>query len=413
MKRVFLPIAALLIADALLLIGHGIQITLLPIRAELIGFNSTQVALTGSAYFLGFIAGCLLAPRIIQRVGHIRSFAALASAFSVAVITFQWATSLDVWLILRFAIGCWMSGLYMIIESWLNESTDKNNRGSVLSVYTIINLTMIVIGQQLLNFAEPSAAGIFGLAAIMLSLAIIPVSLTTSLAPAPLPEIKINFRRVWNISHVAVLGAATSGLVTGAFWSLGPFYASSENMNTAELSRFMSAVVLGGAIFQLPLGKISDYLDRRIVVLGAALMGIITSIAMVLMSHSILALQLLAIIWGGSVMTLYSICLAHAADNANADEFVMLGSCILLIFGLSSAVGGPIAAGFMQVIGPRGLFIYAALCLGLLTFAIAIRRQQRVVPILEETEPFRAMADTSPAAFALDPRTEESADELQ
>ena len=406
MRRLLLPIAALLISDALLLIGHGIQLTLLPLRAEIEGFTATEVALTGSAYFVGFVVGCLVAPKMVRRVGHIRAFAVLASLFSALVLLFHVMASFYPWIGLRFVVGCCISGLYMIIESWLNDRTSKENRGSVLSVYTIINLTMMVIGQQLLNFADPSASTLFVWASVLLSLAIIPVSMTLTLAPAPVQSVRLDFRRVWQISHVAILGAVSAGLVTGAFWSLGPVFARGVGMETTELTFFMSATVLGGAIFQLPLGKLSDKLDRRIVLLFASLAGAFFSVLIVLFSHQPGVLLVLALLWGGAVMTQYAICLAHGADNAQPHEFVLVGSCILMLFGLSSAVGGPLSSLFMKYLGAVGLFIYSALCLVCFSVAVAVRRQQHVVPLLDETEPFRAAADTSPAVFVLDPRTD-------
>lgn len=409
MVRLLLPVAALLLSDALLLIGHGIQVTLLPLRAEIEGFTPAEIALTGSSYFVGFVVGCLVAPRIIRRVGHIRSFAVLASMFSALVLLFHGVPEFYPWLVLRFVVGCCISGLYMIIESWLNESSTRETRGTVLSSYTMINLTMIVVGQQLLNYADPSSATLFGLAAIMLSLAIIPVSLTLSLAPAPIEPMRINISRVWEISHVAVAGAVASGLVTGAFWSLGPVYARGVGLDTSQLTVFMSAVVLGGALFQMPLGKLSDKLDRRVVIMFTALFGAIISVLMAILSGSFQSLIILAALWGGMVMTQYAICMAHAADNAESHEFVMVGSCILLLFGISSAVGGPLASVFMEFIGAVGMFIYSALCLVGFALVVAVRRHRHVKPILDETEPFRAMADTSPAAFAMDPRTEEDA----
>ena len=406
MGRLLLPIAALLISDALLLIGHGIQITLLPLRAEIENFTPTEVALTGSCYFAGFVIGCLLAPHIIRRVGHIRAFAVLASVFSAVMLMFHGLPDFEAWLVLRFVVGCCISGLYMIIESWLNDRATAASRGTILSVYTVINLTMIVVGQQLLNLAEPSAATLFGLASVMLSLAIIPVCLTLSLAPAPLTPVRLDFRRVWEISHVAILGALASGLVTGAFWSLGPVFARGVGMNTANLTMFMSAVVLGGAIFQLPLGRLSDKLDRRVVVLGSSLVGALLSVAIVLFSYNPQVLLVLALLWGGMVMTLYAICLAHGADNAEPHEFVLVGSCILLLFGISSVFGAPLASLFIEFMGPGGMFVYAALCQVLFAVLVAVRRHQHIKPIIDETEHFRAMADTSPALFELDPRTE-------
>ncbi|MFA5631415.1 MAG: MFS transporter [Porticoccaceae bacterium] len=407
MRRLLLPIAALLLSDALLLIGHGIQLTLLPLRAEIEGFTPIEVALTGSTYFVGFVVGCLVAPRMVRRVGHIRAFAVLASLFSATVLLFHSWPDVYPWLALRFVVGCCMSGLYMIIESWLNDRSTRETRGTLLSIYTVINLTMMIVGQQLLNLASPSAGTLFIIASVLLSLAIVPVSLTLTLAPAPVQSVPLDFRRVWQISHVAVLGAVCAGLVTGAFWSLGPVYARGVGMETAELTLFMSAVVLGGALFQLPLGKISDRFDRRLVLLFTALLGAIVSVLVVIFSHYPQALLVLAVFWGGTVMTQYAICLAHGADNAEPHEFILVGSCILMLFGLSSAMGGPLASLFMDYLGPVGLFIYASLSLVVFAVAVAIRRQQHVVPMIDETGPFRAAADTSPAVFALDPRTEE------
>jgi predicted MFS family arabinose efflux permease len=247
---------------------------------------------------------------------------------------------------------------------------------------------------------------LFGLASVMLSLAIIPVSLTVALAPTTMEPVRLNFPRVWHISHAALLGAGISGLVTGAFWSLGPVFARGVGMDTTAVTLFMSAVVLGGAIFQLPIGKLSDHFERRLVLLGTAIVGVVISLLIPLLSASTNGLLILAPFWGGAIMTLYAISLAHAADGADAEEFVMVGSCLLITFGLSSACGAPLAGLFMELMGANGIFIYTALCLGCLAVAIAIRRRQRIVPDMpEEAEPFRAVADSSPAMFALDPRT--------
>src|SRR5690606_4347054 len=191
-------------------------------------------------------------------------------------------------------------------------------------------------------------------------------------------------------------GALASGLVTGAFWSLGPVFARGVGMNTANLTMFMSAVVLGGAIFQLPLGRLSDKLDRRVVVLGSSLVGALLSVAIVLFSYNPHVLLVLALLWGGMVMTLYAICLAHGADNAEPHEFVLVGSCILLLFGISSVFGAPLASLFIEFMGPGGMFVYAALCQVLFAVLVAVRRHQHIKPIIDETEHFRAMADTSP-----------------
>lgn len=406
MRYLLLPLAALLSSNALLLAGHGLLLTLLPLRAEIEAFSSAQIGLTGSVYFIGFVSGCLLTPRIVRRVGHIRSFAVLASVFSAVALMFHALSAFEAWLLMRFVVGACISGLYMVIESWLNERSTRETRGTLLSLYTVINLTMIMLGQQLLNIADPSGPMLFGLASVLLSLAIVPVSLTVTLAPAPMQTVKLDLRRVWQLSHVGIGGAVTSGLVTGAFWTLGPLYARGVGLETAQLTLFMSAAVLGGVLFQVPLGRISDHYDRRLVLFFSSLLGATISLVLALVAGLGNLLLAAAIAWGGMVMTMYAISLAHASDHADPGEFVMVGSVILLVFGISSAIGGPLAALFMAVIGPGGLFMFSAVCLMGLALAISVRRKTHVLPVHDETDPFQPISVTTPAAFEMDPRTE-------
>jgi MFS family permease len=413
MRQMLIPVAALLLSDALLLVGHGMLLTFLPMAAESAGFTDTQVAFTGSAYFLGFVTGCLATPFMVRRVGHIRSFAVLATSYSAVVLIFPALPQFVAWLLLRFLVGAAISGLYMIIESWLNERSTQETRGTILSIYTVINLLMITVGQQMLNLAEAGSYQLFGMAAILLSLAIIPVSLTLALAPAPLQTVKVDLPKVWRQSHVGMIGAIVSGLVSGAFWSLGPIYARGQGLDTFQLTLFMSVVVLGGAVFQLPLGRLSDNHDRRIVVFFTALAAGVASCALVvlpvlLQQSSGWLLIMLGFFWGGTVMTQYAICLAHANDHADPADFVVVGSGLLLTLGVCSAIGAPLASLTMRLMGPSGLFAFAAVCMFLFAATIAARRKTHVLPLPEQAEPFRAMGDmTSPAVYELDPRTEE------
>lgn len=413
MFRILIPVSALLLSDALLLVGHGLLLTFLPVAGLKIGFTDTEIALTGSAYFLGFVGGCLLTPRVVKRVGHIRSFAVLATSYSAVVLVFPFLSSLYAWLLLRFLVGLGIAGLYMIIESWLNERANLETRGTILSVYTVINLLMMTVGQQLLSLLGADSQHLFALAAILLSLAIIPVSLTLSLAPAPLDKVSINLSKIWNLSHVGLSGAVIGGLVTGAFWSLGPVYARSQGFDTFQLTMFMSAVVVGGAVFQLPIGRISDRLDRRVVVFYCALLASVISILMVFLpiqlpQYGNWSVIFLATLWGGTVMTQYAICLAHANDAALPEEFVMVGSGMLLTLGFCSALGAPLASFTMKGFGAPGLFVFSAICMLAYAIAIAIRRSTHSLPADTPSEPFRATAETiTPAVYEMDPRSEE------
>lgn len=418
MKQSLLPISSLLLSNALLLLGHGLLLTLLPIVASELGFSSLQIALTGSAYFLGFVSGCLLTPWVLRRVGHIRSFAVLACSYLILILLLDYLEGFAVWILARFIIGASISGLYMIIESWLNERADANNRGAVLSFYSMLSLLMIMLAQQFFNLANDNFSVLFVGAAILVALSIIPVSLTLSLAPAPVEDTKISFSKVWKHSHIAMIGVIITGFVTGSFWSLAPVFATISNFTDAQLAMFMSASVLGGACFQIPIGKFSDRFDRRIVLFYMAFIGAGLSVAMVaaayyLPNFAAWPATVLAFFWGGMCMTMYAICLAHANDNATAKDFIPIGSSMLIAYGLSSAIGGPIASAVMEQTGPLGLYAYMAVFLFLFAAIIIVRRRTHALPnSTVNNESFHPTAGmTTPMAFALDPRTEDSVEE--
>jgi MFS family permease len=411
MKTLLIPIAALLLSDALLLVGHGLMLTLLPVAAVSAGFSDSEIAFTGSAYFLGFVSGCLTAPYVVRRVGHIRSFAVLATTYSAVVLLFPIIPGLLWWLIFRFFLGALISGLYMIIESWLNERSSNENRSTVLSIYTTLSMLMIMVGQQMFNLGSTKSMLLFAVSAIAVSIAILPVSLTLSLAPAPLRTVKLDLPKIWQESRIAVIGVTIFGLVTGAFWSLGPVYGKAAGYDNFELAMFMSATVFGGAVFQLPVGRLSDHFDRRIVVFFMTIIGAITSLIVALLpvfapDVNNLVLIFLAFIWGGAVMTLYAILVAHANDRATPDDFVTIGSGMLLILGVCSAIGAPLASLAMNAFGPQGFYLFMAACLFVLAIVTAVRSSSHALLPVELNEPFRAVTDmVTPTAYEMDPRT--------
>lgn len=417
MIRSLTPIAALLISDALVLLGHGLLLTLLPVSANLLGFSDFQVGLTASSYFVGFVAGCLATPFVLMRVGHIRTFAVLASAYTVIILLFVWSQSFIGWMILRFMIGAMVAGIYMIIESWLNERADSKNRGSILSFYAMLNLAMITLAQQLLNLGGVDTLLLFTLAGIFLSLSIIPVSLTLTHAPTPIGKVSVDFAKVWRLSHVGIIGAFFAGLITGSFWALAPLYADDSGFSTYQMANFMSAVVLGGALFQIPLGRFSDKFDRRLILIFMSLAGgLISFVTFSVSFQSFYAGSIstgLGFLWGGFSMTMYAICLAHANDNADRCDFVDIGSAMLITFGLSSAIGAPIASAFMSLLGHQFLFIFMGASFSLFTIILVARRKSHTLPTMtEDNEEFHMIAGmTTPEVYNLDPRSEELTDE--
>lgn len=424
MIRSLTPLAALLISDALVLLGHGLLLTLLPVTASNNGFSAVQIGLTGTGYFIGFVVGCLLTPFVLKRVGHIRSFAVLAALYTSVILLFAWSQSFLFWMLLRFMLGIMIAGLYMIIESWLNERADAEKRGTILSFYSMLNLIMITLAQQLMNLAGVSSVQLFALAGMLLALSIVPVSVTLSLAPTPVSKVSVDLAKVWRHSHIGLIGAAICGLVTGAFWALAPVYASDGGFTNAQLASFMSAVVLGGAVFQIPLGRLSDHYDRRIILIGISVAGLICSLAIFALSYSDFYSGILstvsAFIWGAIAMTMYAICLAHANDGADSADFVDIGSAMLITYGVSSSVGAPLASLQMQLFGYQHFFTYMAAIFLLFAITLVVRRRNHVLPVTtDEHEPFQAVAGmTTPMAYNMDPRSDEvtetvSEDELE
>ena len=278
--QVFAPIAALLFSAALLLTGNGLQGALLPVRAYVESFTTLEVGILGATYFLGFAAGCLIGSRIVRRAGHIRSFTAMVSLASAMVLAHAMVLDPVVWWICRGITGLSFAVLFLVIESWLNERSTNENRGRMFSIYTIINFSVVAVGQMMLTLADPRAFTLFAGASILISLAALPVALTRAEAPAPLQSVRIRLLYLYRCAPIGFAGAAVVGLANGAFWSLAPVFVLEIPLGGGAdmVAIFMSLAVVSGAIAQWPFGHVSDRVDRRIVILvsciGSALVGI-------------------------------------------------------------------------------------------------------------------------------------------
>ncbi len=409
--QTLLPVSALLLSTALLLTGHGLQLTLLPLRAELLEFGARTIGLTASAYFAGFALGCFAGAQVIRRAGHIRSFAILAAVNTAALLALNMTDLPWAWLALRFATGIGIAGLYMVIESWLAERAEASNRGRLFSIYTVINLSTLTLGQLLINVGDVGGGLLFSLAAMFMVLSIVPVSATTSLQPAPVARIGVRIGLLFGSAPTAAIGALTSGLVTGAFWALAPVYTSRMGLDIAQTTVFMSATIIGGAVFQYPLGVLSDHHDRRFV-LTAVLLACAFASALLGVAGDLGAVPLygFGFVFGGTAMTIYALAVAHANDHTADSDFVQIASTVLLLYALG-AVAGPIAAAAaMALAGAGGLFLFCAGA-ALLTAVLAMLRIL-VRPRQAAQAPFRSVPDATPEAFALDPRSEADPDAM-
>ncbi|OFX04624.1 MAG: hypothetical protein A3E78_05215 [Alphaproteobacteria bacterium RIFCSPHIGHO2_12_FULL_63_12] len=361
MFRAVSAIFPLLVAAAILLAGNGLQGTLLAVRANIEGFPTSLIGVLMSAYFAGFVLGCRFNPSFIKSVGHIRTFLALASIASAAALIHPLYVDVWMWAILRGVTGFCFAGLIMVIESWINERATNANRGEILSVYRVIDLTATTAGNALLATANPADFQLFAMVSILMSLALVPVALTKTDAPKPIETARLNIPRLFKLSPVAAVGAPMIGLANASFWGVGAVYAQKLGYNNAQIASFISVVIIGAALLQWPLGWLSDRIDRRRVMLGASLFGIASALALAAFGgKSAELLLVLGGLFGAFVIPMFGLNAAHANDHAQAGEAVSTNGGLLLLHGCGSVVGATLGAIVMSIFGPPSLFVYVA-----------------------------------------------------
>ena len=405
MTRIFLALGSLFVSSAILLAGGALQNTLVSIRANIEGFPLQSIGVVMAGYYAGFILGCLMTPEMVRRVGHIRVFAALSAIAAASSLLFAIEASVWLWTGLRVVVGFSFAGLYMLIESWINERSTNANRGQVLAIYRIIDFAAMTVGQYLLLLADPSGFVLFSLVAVLITLAIVPVALTRIEHPSPPREAKLKLRRLWAVSPLAVAGCFVVGLTNGAFWSIGPIYVQQMGYGSAMIATFISTAILAGAAAQYPLGLLSDLIDRRVILIlasiGAALAG---TALMVWGERSEFAILAGAAGYGVFAMAIFGLAAAHANDHAEPEDFVAISGGLLLVYGLGSVVGPLVSPSIMTGLGPSALFGYtAAMHVGLVTFGLYRTARRRNVPASEQ-EDFVVARPTTPAVFEFDPR---------
>ena len=354
-----LPIGSLLLSVSLLLMAHGLMGTLLPLRGMLEGYSSGQLGVLGAVFFLGFGIGTVVGPRAINRVGHIRTFAAMAALICISVMWQSLATSPVFWWISRALTGMCLAILFIVIESWLNANSTNDNRGMIFSVYTVITLAVVTIGQLLTTLSDIAGFTLFAVATMLFAASAVPVSMTRTHAPAPSGTAKLRLGYLFALSPVAVVGALAVGWANGAFWTLGPVFAQQETGDVGMVAAFMGATVISGAVGQLPLGWLSDRCDRRLVIvmasLGAAVAAIGHVVATFYMPAGIIPC---AIVFGFFALPLYALCAAHLNDQVEEDEYVEASSGLLLLYASGAVVGPLVASALMNHFGPTTLFLF-------------------------------------------------------
>jgi MFS family permease len=398
-------LAALFLSIAALLAGHGLQLSLLPLRADAIGWSSLEIGFSVSAYFGGFLLGCFSVPGIVRAVGHIRAFTVLAAIMTAALLGFSLVDEFLVWIVLRLSTGWSIAGLYLVIESWLNEEAHDEQRGAMLSLYTITVLVAMASGQLLLNLAPPTSYETVVVAALCVAFSAVPIGLTRIAQPSAVPTARFSPLLVLKTSRAAVAAAFVGGVVTGCFYGLGPVYGRQSGLDVAAVSFMMGAGILGGALFQWPLGRLSDAIDRRRVILGAMLAAAV--VCTIGARAEAAYTTVLFLLFGGGVMPIYALSLAHAGDKIES-SFLEVGTGILMFNAMGAAVGPVFAATSMSLWGAESFFVFSGVVLaaGALTMLVFIVKRPAPRPHFARFEV--TTTASAQGAIELDPRSEEA-----
>jgi len=394
---------ALLLGIALMMLGNGLQGSLLGIRASLEGFPTTATGILMSGYFAGFLGGSVLAPKLVARVGHVRVFAALASLASSAILIHIVWIDPATWTVIRLVTGFCYAGLYVVAESWLNDQATNQTRGQLLSIYMVVMLGGAAAGQGLLNVADPAGVNLFILVSILVSLSLIPMLLSTGPTPpfaAPRP---VGIRELYRVSPTGVVGYFGAMMASGAYFGMGAVYGREIGLSVRDISVFVSLILLGGMFLQWPLGRLSDAWDRRQVLTAvtflAALFALLASVAA---ERSLLALFALTALFGGTTLPMYSLCIAYTNDYLERDQIVQASGTLVLIGGIG-AVFGPISAAVaMQGFGPRGFFWWlATIHAAIGAFALYRMTRRPALPRAEQGTYLAVAHRVTPVASAL------------
>ena len=413
LPRAFHPILSLLRGTGFLVAASGLHGLLLPLRGQAEGFSTASLGLLGTAWAGGYVAGCLLTPRLVRRVGHVRAFGTLAATGAIIALLTGLVINQYVWIVLRTISGFVMAGTSMVVESWLNEKTTNSIRGTVFGLYMVLRYASVIAGQMIVALGDVRDTSLFMVAAMLFCFALIPTAVSSAATPKPLEDIALDLKGLYATSSLALIGCFLIGIASGAWGTLGVVYGARIGIGNAGIALMTSVVVLAGAMFQFPVGRLSDLTDRRYVLAaGAVGAAAFALLVFVLQPRSAALLIVTMAAYGALANTLYSVAAAHANDQARSDEFVKVSGGLLLFFGFGTMVGPVLGAVVMAEMRPESLFLVIALAHVLLA-AYALLRISRSARLSQgDKSAFRAMPAepaVTPETLRLDPRTVRSA----
>jgi MFS family permease len=386
---------ALLLGMMLLMVGNGIQGTLLGIRGELEGFSTFEMSIVMSAYFVGFLGGSRMTPELIRRVGHVRVFAALGSFISAILILYPTFADPIAWAVGRVLIGFCFSGVYVTAESWLNNSVTNDRRGKALSLYMIVQMIGIIGAQMLLVTADPSGFVLFVIPSVLVSISFAPILLSVSPTPAFDTTKPMTLRQLYNVSPLGIVGMLLLGSVFSAQFGMAAVFAAEAGLSIGEISIFVAAFYVGATLLQYPLGWLSDRMDRRLLILVMSLIGSLGALLGYVAGQNFYTLIVAAVVIGGMSNPLYSLLMAYTNDFLEYEDMAAASGGLIFINGLG-AIAGPIVTGWlMSAFGAYGFFLIIFVLMAALTVYAAYRMTQRKAMRSDDTTSYAPVLPTA------------------
>ncbi|MFT5005987.1 MAG: MFS family permease [Paracoccaceae bacterium] len=383
---------ALLLGILLLMLGNGLQGTLLGVRGSAEGFSTTSMSIVMSAYFVGFLGGSRLTPELIRRVGHVRVFAALASFISAVLILYAAVPDPVAWALMRVVIGFCFSGVYVVAESWMNDASTNENRGKTMSLYLIVQMIGIVTAQGLLNVADPGGYNLFIISSVLVSISVAPILLSVSPAPVFQRTKPMTLTRLFAVSPLGFVGMFLLGAIFSALFGMSAVFGAEIGLSVREISICVAAIYLGGMLFQYPIGWASDRMDRRLLIVGLTAGGAIFAIGGAVFDGGFIWLLGLSFIIGGVANPLYALYLAYTTDFLEIEDMAAASGGLIFINGIG-AISGPMILGWMMdKWGPYSYFVYISSVLAAMAVYAVYRMTQRAATPVEDTSSYAPLS---------------------
>tara|TARA_Y100000590_G_scaffold114383_1_gene130343 strand:+ start:816 stop:2051 length:1236 start_codon:yes stop_codon:yes gene_type:complete len=398
---------AIFFGFAIICLGHGLQGTLIGVRSSIEGFSYIEAGYVIAGYYVGYLSGATLIPILLRRVGHIRVFAALASLASIAILLHSILLEPYFWFFIRILTGVSLAGIYVIMESWLNDRSTNQTRGQLLSIYMIITFVFVGLGQLLLNLSDPAKVDLFILVSILLSFALLPILLSKTDQPDITNPKYFSFREFYIVSPLGFVAAIFTGFAHSAVFGYGAIYVASRGLSLLEISIFMVIISSFGALSQWPIGYLSDKIDRRIILIAITFAAAGLSLFIVISSYiSLILFFILTALFSTMCLPMYSVAVAHINDYLNPDEIVSASATFNKLIGVGSILGPILVSSTMTIFGSNGFFIYLFLVHGLLGLFGIYRMAKRTKPTDIESQYTPLPRNITPAGMELNPVTE-------